>query len=125
MELQGEGDRSPQEVSECSKADNEHRNLCRQSVRPLKMLIVVSAHIFRSYHLNSSSTESTLLVSDVAENVQDLEERLASMRLEMEDIRAAQLPAAPPLVDIESTALRTDYNSLCGISWAIQDPTAQ
>ena len=31
------------------------------------------------------------------------------MQMEMEDVRAAQLPMAPRLVDIERAALRTDY----------------
>lgn len=45
----------------------------------------------------------------MAKNVDDLHESLAVMQLEMEDVRAARLPAAPKLVDIERAALRTDY----------------
>lgn len=72
--------------------------------------MVKLAHLRQSYDLSSSNTNSDRIVSDVAENIHDLQERLAIMQLEMEDVRAAQLPVAPRLVDIESALLRTDYN---------------
>ena len=109
MEFQREGGRRLKEVSECSKADNEHRHLCCQSVRPISILTVLSADTFLSYDLNSSSIDSNRIVSDVAEDVHDLQEKMMMMQMELEDVRAAQLPVAPRLTDIESAALRTDY----------------
>ena len=67
------------------------------------------AHQFSSYDLNSSSIHSNRIVSNVAEDVHHVQEKLMIMQMEMEDVRAAQLPMAPKLVDIESAALKTDY----------------
>lgn len=109
MELQREGDRIPEEVYEYSKADNEYRNLRRQPVRSLRTLVAISAHLLRSYDFHSSSTESSQFVLGVANYVNGLQEELAIMQLEVEDVRATQLPTASKLVDNESAALGTDY----------------
>ena len=78
-------------------------------MRPLKLLVATSAHQISSYDLNSSSIHSNRIVSNVAEDVHHVQEKLVIMQMEMENVRAAQLPVAPRLVDIESAALKTDY----------------
>ena len=72
-------------------------------------MVATSAHQLSSYDLNSANIHSNSIVSNVAEDVHHVQEKLVIMQMEMEDVRAAQLPVAPRLVDIERAALRTDY----------------
>ena len=77
MESQRERDRIPEEVYECSKADNEYRNLRRQSARSLRTLVAISAHLLRSYDFHTSNTESSQFVSRVAKYVNEPSGRIS------------------------------------------------
>lgn len=62
------------------------------------------------YDTNSANVTVSQMESDMTDHVHDFHKRLESLQLELEDVRAAQLPQGRALLEMNEAALGVDYD---------------